>query len=108
MRDTDILLLDEPTNHLDLHATEWLEDYLRASRVRCSPSAMTGIFLDRVVERSIEIVDGKAEFYPATTAFTLSERQRRFEEKLKKYEKDQAKIEQQAPRRRCISGPSWQ
>ena len=29
LEDTDILLLDEPTNHLDLHATEWLEDYVR-------------------------------------------------------------------------------
>ena len=29
LEDTDILLLDEPTNHLDLHATEWLEEYIR-------------------------------------------------------------------------------
>ena len=32
LEDTDILLLDEPTNHLDLHATEWLEDYIRSFR----------------------------------------------------------------------------
>lgn len=25
----DVLMLDEPTNHLDLHATVWLEEYLR-------------------------------------------------------------------------------
>ena len=24
--------MDEPTNHLDLHATEWLEEYIRAFR----------------------------------------------------------------------------
>ena len=72
LEDTDILLLDEPTNHLDLHATEWLEDYLlRFQGVRCSPSAMTGIFLDRVVERSIEIVDGKAEFYSGNYSLRL-------------------------------------
>ena len=32
LEDTDILLLDEPTNHLDLHATEWLEEYIRNFR----------------------------------------------------------------------------
>ena len=50
-------------------------------------------FLDRVVQRSIEISDGKAEFYSGNYSFYVEERQRRFEEKLKKYEKDQAKIE---------------
>ena len=51
-------------------------------------------FLDRVVQRCIEIQDGKAEFYSGNYSFYVEERQRRFEEKLKKYEKDQAKIEQ--------------
>ena len=51
-------------------------------------------FLDKVVQRCVEINDGKAEFYSGNYSFYVQERQRRFEEKLKKYEKDQAKIEQ--------------
>ena len=51
-------------------------------------------FIDRVAQRCIEIVDGKAEFYSGGYSFYLEERQRRFEEKMRKYEKDQAKIEQ--------------
>ena len=94
LEDTDILLLDEPTNHLDLHATEWLEDYLLRFKGTVLAISHDRYFLDRVVELSIEIVDGKAEFYSGNYSFYVEERQRRFEEKLKKYEKDQAKIEQ--------------
>ena len=94
LEDTDILLLDEPTNHLDLHATEWLEEYLLHFRGTVLVISHDRWFLDRVVQRSIEISDGKAEFYSGNYSFYVDERQRRFEEKLKKYEKDQAKIEQ--------------
>ena len=94
LEDTDILLLDEPTNHLDLHATEWLEDYLLHFKGTVLSISHDRWFIDRVAQRCIEIVDGKAEFYSSGYSFYLEERQRRFEEKMRKYEKDQAKIEQ--------------
>ena len=94
LEDTDILLLDEPTNHLDLHATEWLEDYLLHFKGTVLVISHDRWFLDKVVQRSIEINDGRAELYSGNYSFYVEERQRRFEEKLKKYERDQAKIEQ--------------
>ncbi|MBR0353609.1 MAG: ABC-F family ATP-binding cassette domain-containing protein [Oscillospiraceae bacterium] len=94
LEDTDILLLDEPTNHLDMHATEWLEEYLSHFGGTVLTVSHDRYFLDRVVKRCIEIVDGKAEFYSGNYSFFVAERQRRFDEKLKQYEKDQAKIEQ--------------
>ena len=94
LEDTDILLLDEPTNHLDLRATEWLEDYLLHFKGTVLAISHDRYFLDRVVQRCIEIDEGRAEFYSGGYSFYVEERQRRFEEKLKKYEKDQAKIEQ--------------
>ena len=94
LEDTDILLLDEPTNHLDLRSTEWLEDYLLRFKGTVLVISHDRYFLDKVVQRSIEISEGKAEFYSGNYSFYVQERQRRFEEKLKKYEKDQAKIEQ--------------
>ena len=94
LEDTDILLLDEPTNHLDLRATEWLEDYLLRFKGTVLAISHDRFFLDKVVQRSIEINEGAAEFYSGNYSFYVEERQRRFDEKLKKYEKDQAKIEQ--------------
>ena len=94
LEDTDILLLDEPTNHLDLRATEWLEDYLLHFKGTVLSISHDRWFIDRVAQRCIEIVDGKAEFYSGGYSFYLEERQHRFEEKMRKYEKDQAKIEQ--------------
>ena len=94
LEDTDILLLDEPTNHLDMHAMEWLEDYLLHFHGTVLAISHDRLFLDKVVQRCIEIVDGKAEFYSGNYSFYVEERQRRFDEKLKQYEKDQAKIEQ--------------
>lgn len=91
---TDILLLDEPTNHLDLRATEWLEEYLLHFKGTVLAISHDRFFLDRVARRCIEINEGKAEFYSGGYSFYVTERQKRFEEKLRKYEKDQAKLEQ--------------
>ena len=94
LENTEILLLDEPTNHLDLHATEWLEDYLLHFKGTVLAISHDRYFLDRTVNRCIEICEGKAELYSGNYSFYAEERQKRFEEKLKKYERDQAKIEQ--------------
>ncbi|MBR4425887.1 MAG: ABC-F family ATP-binding cassette domain-containing protein, partial [Oscillospiraceae bacterium] len=85
---------DEPTNHLDLHATEWLEDYILHFRGTVLAISHDRWFLDTVAQRCIEIRDGRAEFFAGNYSFYVVERQRRFEEQLKQYEKDQAKYEQ--------------
>jgi len=94
LEDTDVLLLDEPTNHLDLHATEWLEEYIRGFRGTVVAISHDRYFLDRVVTRVIEIEDGKAEFYSGNYSFYAVEKERRYQEQLKQYQKEQAKIQQ--------------
>lgn len=94
LEDTDILLLDEPTNHLDLHATEWLEEYILGFRGTVVAISHDRYFLDRVVTRVIEIENGKAEFYSGNYSFYAVEKERRYQERLKQYQKEQAKIEQ--------------
>ena len=94
LEDTDILLLDEPTNHLDLRATEWLEEYLEKFKGNVLTVSHDRYFLDKVVNRVIEIQEGKAEFYSGNYSFFVVEKERRYEERLKQYEKEQAKIEQ--------------
>ncbi len=94
LEDTDILLLDEPTNHLDLHATEWLEEYIRSFRGTVVVISHDRYFLDRVVTRVIEIQGGKAEFYSGNYSFYAVEKERRYQERMKQYQKEQAKIQQ--------------
>ena len=94
LEDTDILLLDEPTNHLDLRATEWLEEYLEKFKGTVLTVSHDRYFLDKVVDRVIEIQEGKAEFYSGNYSFYAVEKERRFEERQRQYEKEQAKIQQ--------------
>ncbi|MBQ1742359.1 MAG: ABC-F family ATP-binding cassette domain-containing protein, partial [Oscillospiraceae bacterium] len=94
LEDTDILLLDEPTNHLDLHATEWLEEYLSTFKGSVLVISHDRYFLDRTVNRVIEVLDGKAEFYSGNYSFYAVEKERRYLERMRQYEKEQAKIEQ--------------
>ena len=75
LEETDILLLDEPTNHLDMKASEWLEDYLIKFKGTVLVISHDRYFLDRVVTRTIEIVNGKAEFYSGNYSFYLQEKQ---------------------------------
>ena len=94
LEDTDILLLDEPTNHLDLHAIEWLEEYLARFKGTVVVISHDRYFLDRVVTRVIEVLDGKADFYSGNYSFYAVEKERRYIERMKQYEKEQAKIRQ--------------
>ena len=92
LENTDILLLDEPTNHLDMKAVEWLEDYLLKFRGTVLAISHDRYFLDRIAKRTIEIVKGRAEFYSGNYSFYVVEKQRRLDEQLKQYEKEQKEI----------------
>ena len=94
LEDTDILLLDEPTNHLDLQATMWLEEYISKFRGTVLTISHDRYFLDRTVTRIIEIADGKAAFYSGNYSFYVVEKERRYQERMKQYLKEQAKIRQ--------------
>lgn len=94
LEDTDLLLLDEPTNHLDLHATQWLESYLSKFKGTVLAISHDRYFLDRVVNRIVELEEGKVNFYAGNYSFYVVEKKRRFDEQLKRYEKEQAKLEQ--------------
>ena len=94
LEDTDILLLDEPTNHLDLNATEWLEEYLERFPGTVLAISHDRWFLDKVVRRVVELQDGKAELYSGNYTFYVEEKERRYQERLRQYEKEQAKIAQ--------------
>ena len=94
LENTDILLLDEPTNHLDLRSVEWLEGYIKQFKGTTLTISHDRYFLDRVVDRIIEIRDGQAEHYNGNYSFYLEEKQARFNLQMKQYQQEQAKIGQ--------------
>ena len=71
-----------------------LEEYLDKFKGTVLAVSHDRWFLDRVVDRVIEIQEGKAEFYSGNYSFYVVEKERRYQEKLKQYEKEQAKIQQ--------------
>jgi len=89
LEDTDILLLDEPTNHLDLNATVWLEEFLIKFKGTVLVISHDRYFLDRTITRAIEISKGKAEFYSGNYSYYVTEKKRRYEEQLEKFEREQ-------------------
>ncbi|MEO6079742.1 MAG: ATP-binding cassette domain-containing protein [Steroidobacteraceae bacterium] len=60
---SDLLLLDEPTNHLDLDAIVWLEAWLKTYPGTLLLIAHDREFLDRVVDRIVNIEHQKATTY---------------------------------------------
>lgn len=60
----EILVLDEPTNHLDNAMSEWLEEYLIQFKGALLMVTHDRYFLDRVVNRIVEVDKGKIYSYP--------------------------------------------
>ena len=60
---SDLLLLDEPTNHLDLDAILWLETWLREYPGTLLLIAHDREFLDRIVNRIVNIEHARARAY---------------------------------------------
>jgi ATP-binding cassette subfamily F protein uup len=59
----DLLILDEPTNHLDADSIQWLEDYLADYRGAVILVTHDRYFLDRVVNRMVELANGAVATY---------------------------------------------
>ena len=56
----DLIILDEPTNHLDIGSVTWLENYLRGYKGAVLIVSHDRYFLDRVVDKVVEIENCKA------------------------------------------------
>ncbi|MDO5126603.1 MAG: ABC-F family ATP-binding cassette domain-containing protein [Eubacteriales bacterium] len=64
----DLLVLDEPTNHLDHEMSRWLEDYLLSYKGAVVMVTHDRYFLDRVVDRIVEVERGQIYSYIGTYA----------------------------------------
>ena len=70
----DLLLLDEPTNHLDAETVDWLETWLAQSPATVLIVTHDRYFLDKVVDRLMELRDGLMHSYRGNYTDYLSAR----------------------------------
>lgn len=79
LEDPQLIILDEPTNHLDIEIIEWLEDYLKRSRVTLLMVTHDRYFLDRVCNKIIEIDNKQIYSYDGNYNYYLRRRQERID-----------------------------
>jgi len=96
----DAMLLDEPSNHLDLESLIWLEDFLRGYEGALLMTSHDRAFMNRIVDRIVEIdggsltsYSGDYEFYEAQRALSEKQAQARFERQQAMLAKELAFIE---------------
>lgn len=63
--EAEVLILDEPTNHIDSEMVDWLESYLKRFAGAVLMVTHDRYFLERVVNRIVELDHGKLYSYPA-------------------------------------------
>ena len=63
--EAEVLILDEPTNHIDSEMVDWLEVYLKRFQGALLMVTHDRYFLERVVNRIVELDHGKLYSYPA-------------------------------------------
>ena len=63
--EAQVLILDEPTNHIDSEMVDWLEGFLMRFRGAVLMVTHDRYFLERVVNRIVELDHGKLYSYPA-------------------------------------------
>ena len=77
----DVLLLDEPTNHLDMESILWLENWLRDDyKGALLLTSHYREFMNRLVNRIIEVGNGGLTTYSGDYDFYLREREIRREQ----------------------------
>ena len=88
----DALLLDEPSNHLDLESLIWLEDFLKRYEGGLLMTSHDREFMNRIVNKIVEIDAGSLVSYSGDYAFY--ERQRALGEKQQQaqFERQQAML----------------
>jgi ATP-binding cassette ChvD family protein len=75
----DLLILDEPTNHLDADSINWLEGYLANYKGSVLLVTHDRYFLDRVVNRMVELDRGKVTTYAGNYSDYLEARAAKLE-----------------------------
>ncbi len=86
----DVLLMDEPTNHLDMESIIWLEEWLKNFKGAIVMTSHDREFMNRLVNRIVEIANKQITSYTGDYDFYEREREIRRQQLQASFEKQNA------------------
>ncbi|CCF19318.1 putative ABC transporter, ATP-binding protein with duplicated ATPase domains [Pseudorhizobium banfieldiae] len=88
----DVMLLDEPSNHLDLESLIWLEQFLKAYEGALLMTSHDREFMNRIVNKIIEIDAGSLSTYAGDYGFYEQQRAQNEKQQQAQFERQQAML----------------
>ena len=88
----DVMLLDEPSNHLDIESLIWLESFLAGHDGAILMTSHDRAFMNRVVNRIVEIDGGALATYAGDYAFYEQQRALAEKQQQAQFERQQAML----------------
>jgi ATPase subunit of ABC transporter with duplicated ATPase domains len=88
----DAMLLDEPSNHLDLESLIWLEQFLRSYEGALLMTSHDREFMNRIVNKVVEIDGGQLTSYSGNYEFYEQQRAMNEKQQQAQFERQQAML----------------
>jgi ATPase subunit of ABC transporter with duplicated ATPase domains len=88
----DAMLLDEPSNHLDLESLIWLEQFLKSYDGALLMTSHDRAFMNRIVNKIIEIDGGSLTTYSGDYEFYAAQREQAEKQQQAQFERQQAML----------------
>jgi ATPase subunit of ABC transporter with duplicated ATPase domains len=88
----DVMLLDEPSNHLDLESLIWLEQFLKGYDGALLMTSHDREFMNRIVNKIIEIDGGALTTYSGDYEFYAEQRAQNEKQQQAQFERQQAML----------------
>ncbi|OWV80817.1 glycosyl transferase family 1 [Rhizobium sp. R634] len=88
----DVMLLDEPSNHLDLESLIWLEEFLKGYEGALLMTSHDREFMNRIVNKIIEIDGGGLTAYSGNYEFYEQQRAQNEKQQQAQFERQQAML----------------
>lgn len=95
VRRPDLLLMDEPTNHLDLESIVWLEEWLKAYPGTLLLTSHDREFMNRAVNKIVEVRSGNLEVYGGNYDFYEREKEIRADQLAAAHRRQQVMLEKE-------------
>ena len=88
----DVMLLDEPSNHLDIESLIWLEQFLKTYDGALLMTSHDREFMNRIVNKVIEIDGGSLNTYTGNYEFYEGQRAQNEKQQQAQFERQQAML----------------